>query len=262
MKTREIIVSSNLEELSRAAARKFVELAGANGNAGYSFTVALSGGSTPQKLYELLAEENEPYRAAVEWQKINFFWGDERCVAPDAIDSNYRMANENLLKPLGISQARIHRFKSELDAETAAADYENFLRLFFNQPPGTFPHFDLILLGMGADGHTASLFPNTEVLRETDKLVAAPFVEKFDTFRLTLTPPILNRAANIIFQVAGADKAAALREVLEGDEQPETYPAQIVNPPDGKVFWYLDEAAAQSLTINRQSENFSDRLRP
>jgi len=261
MENREITVSSDLEELSRAAARKFVELACANGNAGYSFAVALSGGSTPKRLYELLADENEPYRAAVDWRKINFFWGDERCVAPDADESNYRMANEHLLEPLGISEAKIHRFKSELDAQTAAADYDRFLRVLFNKPAGSFPHFDVVLLGMGADGHTASLFPHTEVLRETEKLVAAVFVEKHDAFRLTLTPPVLNRAANVIFQVAGADKAAALREVLEGENQPDKFPAQLVSPPNGKIFWFIDEAAAASLTINRHYENFSGRLR-
>lgn len=262
MKNREIRVLNSLEELSRAAAAKFVELAGSCMAANDSFTVALSGGSTPKKLYRLLADENEPFRAKVNWGKINFFWGDERCVAPDSDQSNYRMANESLLKPLGIAPLNIHRFKSESDAETAAREYERFLRFFFNEPDGGIPRFDLILLGMGADGHTASLFPNTDVLRETEKLVAAPFVEKLDTFRLTLTPNVINNAANIIFQVAGADKADALREVLEGRHQPAVFPSQIVNPSSGKIYWFLDEAAAQRLSVNRKYESFSGNLRP
>ena len=251
MENREIQILNSLEELSRAAAAKFVELANFSIAANNSFAVALAGGSTPKKLYQLLADENELFRAQVDWRKINFFWGDERCVAPDSDESNYRMANESLLKPLGISPTNIYRFKSELDAKTAAADYETFLRLFFNTPENSFPRFDLVLLGMGADGHTASLFPHTDVLRDTTKLVAAPFVEKFGTHRLTLTPNVINNAANVIFQVAGADKAEALREVLEGDAQPETFPSQIINLLDGKIFWFLDAEAAQQLSINR-----------
>lgn len=261
MTNREIIVLNNLEELSRQAAAKFVELTQANGKNGYSFNVALSGGSTPKSLYQLLADENEDFRRAVDWRKVNFFWGDERCVPPNSDESNYRMVHEHLLKPLDISPSNIHRFKSELDAETAATEYENLLRLIFNTHHGLTPRFDVIFLGMGADGHTASLFPESVALDETEKLVAAPFVEKFLKFRLTLTPPIINNAANVIFQVAGADKADVLREVLEGAHDPRRLPAQIVNPRDGKVFWFLDEAAAAQLSINRKYENFTGRLR-
>lgn len=258
---REITVLNGREELSRAAARKFVEIARQKINTGYRFTVALAGGSTPKRLYELLSDEKEPYRKAVEWRKINFFLGDERCVPSDSDESNFRMANESLLKPLGIPSTNVHRFRSELAAEKAAADYERFLRLIFNTPVGNFPQFDLILLGMGADGHTASLFPNTDAFRENDHLVAAPFVEKLGTFRLTLTPKVINHAENIIFQVAGEDKASTLREVLEGKELTEKFPAKIVNHSSGKVFWFLDESAAQSLTINRKYENFTGYLR-
>jgi 6-phosphogluconolactonase len=261
MTNREIIVLSDLEELSRATAAKFVELTQANIKNGYSFNVALSGGSTPKRLYKLLADENEDFRRAVDWRKVNFFWGDERCVPPESDESNYRMVNEHLLKPLGISPANIHRFKSELDAESAAADYEHFLRVLFNVPGQLVPRFDVIFLGMGADGHTASLFPASDTLDETEKLVAAPFVEKILKFRLTLTPPVINNAANVIFQVAGADKADVLREVLEGERNPRRLPAQIVNPRDGKMFWFLDEAAAAQLSINRKYDNFTGRLR-
>lgn len=261
MTNREIIVLNNLEDLSRATAAKFVELMQANVKNGFSVNVALSGGSTPKRLYKLLADENEGFRRAVDWQKVNFFWGDERCVSPDSDENNYRMVNEILLKPLGISPAYIHRFKSELEAEKAVVDYENILRLAFNTHNGLIPRFDVIFLGMGADGHTASLFPESDALDETERLVAAPFVEKFLKFRLTLTPPIINNATNIIFQVAGADKAKVLREVLEGEHNPRRLPAQIVNPRNGKVFWFLDEAAAQQLSINRKYENFTGRLR-
>lgn len=240
MINREIIVLSDLKELSRQAAAKFVELTQANAQNGYSFNVALSGGSTPKRLFQLLADENEDFRRTVDWRKVNFFWGDERCVPPESEESNYRMVNGLLLKPLGICPSHIHRFKGELDVETAAAEYENILRLAFNTPIGLIPRFDLVFLGMGADGHTASLFPASGALDEKEKLVAAPFVEKFQKFRLTLTPPVINNASNIIFQVAGADKADVLREVLEGSSDPHRLPAQIVNPRDGKVFWFLD----------------------
>lgn len=261
MNNREVIVLNNLEELSRAAAGKFVELARASVGSGYSFKVALSGGATPKSLYALLADEREPFRRAVDWGKVNFFWGDERCVPPDDEASNYRMASEFLLKPLGISPANVHRFKSELEATEAAADYERILRLIFNTHGNLVPRFDLIFLGMGADGHTASLFPESEALDEKNKLVAAPFVEKFLKFRLTLAPPVINNAANVIFQVAGADKADVLREVLEGEYNPRKFPAQIVNPKSGKVFWFLDEAAAEKLSLARKYENFTGRLR-
>ena len=261
MTNREIIVLSDLEELSRQVAAKFVELTQVNVTKGYSSNIVLSGGSTPKRLYELLADENENFRRTVDWRKINFFWGDERCVPPESDESNYRMVNDLLLKPLGISKANIHRFKSELEAETAAAEYEDFLRVLFNTPGKLLPRFDLIFLGMGADGHTASLFPASDALEETEKIVAAPYVEKFLKFRLTLTPPVINNAANVIFQVAGADKAEVLREVLESAHDPRRLPAQIINPRDGKVFWFLDEAAAAQLSINRKYENFTGRLR-
>ncbi len=261
MLNREITVFSSLEYLSRAAAKKFTEIARTKISHKDSFAVALAGGSTPKSLYKLLADENEPFRTSIEWEKVSFFWGDERCVAPDSDESNYRMAKETLLQPLGIPTENIYRWKSELDPATAAADYEKLLRLYFNAAEGIFPRFDLILLGMGADGHTASLFPQTDVFAKNSNLVAAPLVEKFGTHRLTLTPQVINSAENIIFQVAGQDKANALREVLEGEKQIENYPSQIIDPPDGNILWLLDEAAAQNLTINRSYENVSGSLK-
>lgn len=260
MNNREITVLRSLEEASRAVARKFVEIARAKIGSGSVFTVALAGGTTPQKLYELLTDENEPYRNAIEWHKITFFWTDERCVAPDAAESNFRTANEYLLKPLGIGSSDFYRFKSELDPDAAAADYEKVLKLYFNKPEGI-PRFDLIFLGMGADGHTASLFPGTNALHSNGKLVVAQFVEKFGSNRLTITPSVINHAGNIIILVAGKDKAPALREVLEGENDPKNFPAQIIEPRSGKVCWVLDESAAELLTINRTYENFSGYLR-
>ncbi len=154
----------------------------------------------------------------------------------------------------------IYRLKGESEPKTAADEYERLLRLIFNVYADV-PQFDLILLGMGSDGHTASLFPQSDVLLENGKLVASSFVKKFGQFRLTLTPSVINRAANIIFLVSGADKASALHEVLEGNHNPEMFPAKIVNPPSGKVFWILDESAAQSLTLNRTYENFTGYFR-
>lgn len=257
---REITVLRDLDELSHSAASAFVHIAASKIKKGFMFTVALAGGSTPQRLYELLADENGPYRHKVDWRKVTFFWGDERCVSPDSDDSNFRMANESLLEPLGIPPSNIHRFKSESEPKAAAADYEKVIRLYFNKPMGN-PRFDLILLGMGADGHTASLFPQTDALLADGKLVASPFVETFNSHRLTLTPAVINSAENIFILVAGADKASALREVLEGKNDPETFPAQSVDPTSGNMFWFLDELAARSLTINRKYENFTGHFR-
>lgn len=246
-----IVVFPNLDELSRTAARKFIALAQTQINANNRFTVALAGGSTPKVLYKLLADQNEPFRSQIDWQKVHFFWSDERCVAPDSDESNFRMASENLLEPLRIPPSNFHRFKGELEPQTAAIEYEKVLREFFGKTNGVLPQFDLILLGMGADGHTASLFPGSEIISDTKKLVAAPFVEKFDTFRLTFAPTLINNAANVIFQVAGADKSAALREVLEGENNPKKFPSQIIRQSQGEVFWFVDEAAGTNLTINQ-----------
>jgi 6-phosphogluconolactonase len=254
MKTVEITVLPNLQELSKAAAKKFVAIAKAVITERKTLRLALAGGSTPRVLYELIADPNEPFRSAIDWPRIEFFWGDERCVLPEKNESNFRMANESLLKPLGISPTKIHRFKTELAAQAAASDYERLLRLIFNIPAGAFPRFDLVLLGMGEDGHTASLFPNSDALHANGDLVAAPFVEKFKSHRLTVTPSVINNADNVVFLVAGAGKAPALREVLEGDKDPDKFPAQLVDPTSGSVSWFLDQSAAALLTINRKTD--------
>lgn len=235
------------EKLNRFAADKFVEIANTSIQSERgSFTVALSGGSTPKSLYQLLASSE--YKNKVEWSKVFFFFGDERNVAPDDKDSNFRMANENLFASLQIPDANIFRWHTEIeDAGLIADNYETAILLFFALEEKRFPKFDLILLGMGADGHTASLFPHTEALKVTDRNAAANPIEKLDTTRLTLTFPVINNASKVMFLVKGADKAETLREVLQGEVQPEKYPAQAVKLSDGELFWLVENEAAQFL---------------
>jgi len=219
------------KDLARAAAEHFV--------ARSPKTVALSGGSTPKLLFELLADPNEPFRDQIAWPNIHFFWSDERHVPPDHPDSNYRMANEAMLSRVPVTQSNIHRVRSENpSAANAASEYEQTLIKTTQQP---LPQLDLILLGLGPDGHTASIFPGSEVLHETERLVAAPWVEKFQTYRITMTLPLLNNGASVVFLVSGAEKAQIVKEVLEG---PGKYPAQAVKPTHGELLWMLDKDAA------------------
>lgn len=234
------------EQLNLFAAEKCLALAIEAINQHERFTVALAGGSTPKSLYQLLTTEK--FKNQIDWTKVYFFFGDERNVLPGNTESNFRMAYENLLKPLEISGENIFRWKTEmLDAEKIAEDYEQTIKEFFNLAENKFPRFDLILLGMGADGHTASLFPFTKALNETEKIAVANPVEKLNTTRLTLTFSAINRASNIIFLINGAEKAEALKEILEGKRQPDEYPSQNVKPKNGNLFWLLDEKAAQFL---------------
>ncbi len=246
---RKIEVVADADELSRRAAEEFVTLAEEAARERGRFTVALSGGSTPQHLYRLLTDNEKPFRAQVPWQKCHFFFGDERHVAPDHPDSNYRMAREAMFSRVSIPAENVHRIKTENpDARKAAEDYEQELRAFFHPARGQLPRFDLVFLGMGPDGHTASLFPGTDALREQTRLVAAPRIEKLSTYRVTLTPLVLNNASCTMFLVAGADKAESLRAVLQGSYQPDLYPAQLVRPTVGKVLWLVDKAAASLMS--------------
>ena len=210
------------------------------------FTVALSGGSTPKTLHAVLAAP--PYRDQVDWSRVHFYWGDDRCVAPDDPESNFRMARETLLDRLPIREAQIHRMHTELDSAAAAALYEDELRQDFALSAGELPRLDLILLGMGPDGHTASLFPHTAALGVTDRLVTANYVPQLNTSRITLTAPVLNHAAAVAFLIAGADKADALAHVLEGPPDLDTYPSQRIAPADGDLYWLVDRAAASRLS--------------
>lgn len=247
--TMEIQVFPDLKTLSRAAAEVFARLARRSVAARKNrFTVALSGGSTPKSLYQMLSSEDESFHDSIEWNKVNLFWSDERCVAPGSDESNFKTAFDHLLRPLGISAMKYHRLKGELDPHIASEEYERLLRLYFNLREPDVPLFDLILLGMGADGHTASLFPGSPVLAETKKLVAAPFVEKFGKYRLTFTPNVIKNAENLVFLVAGKDKAQAFRQVVEGAFDSETYPAQIARQASGKLLFLADEAAARLIS--------------
>lgn len=211
------------------------------------FTIALSGGSTPRNLYTLIAANAS---ASLPWAQMFFFWGDERHVPPDDPDSNYRMAKEALLSKTPIPPANIFPVPAENpDASAAAEAYEQTLQKFFAPAPGEFPRFDLILLGLGPDGHTASLFPETAALQEKSRLVVANWVEKLKTTRITFTLPVLNAARYVAFLVSGIDKAGVLHEVLEGNAPAEKYPSKLVQPSEGKLVWFVDRAAASELSI-------------
>lgn len=241
----EIQVFPTGEVLARAAATEVVTLATEAVKARGRFTLALAGGSTPKALYALLAGDAH-FRDAMPWGQTHFFWGDERHVPPGHADSNYRMANEAMLAKVPVPAAQMHRIRAEeADAAQAAMAYEQTLREVFVGE--TIPRFDAILLGMGTDGHTASLFPGTAALGETRRLVAANWVPKFSTWRITFTAPLLNHASNVIFLVNGPDKAEPLQAVLEGPRQPEVLPSQLVQPVDGRLVWMLDATAAERL---------------
>ncbi|HZC68524.1 MAG TPA: 6-phosphogluconolactonase [Nitrospirales bacterium] len=229
--------------IARAAAELFVKLAAQAASARRPFRVLLAGGTTPKAVYTLLASPE--YRSRVEWDRIAFFFGDERAVPPDHPQSNYRMADEALFRPLGLPASSVHRMKAEAkDLDAAAAAYEGELRACF----GALPRFDLVLLGMGADGHTASLFPRSPVLKEQSRWVA-PVLDapKPPPRRLTVTLPVLNAGHQVLFTVAGRHKASALREVLEGTAPSEQYPAKCVQPGPERLLWLVDEAAGAEL---------------
>jgi 6-phosphogluconolactonase len=245
----EIRILETPAELFQAAAEEFAELAKKAVQATGQFTVALSGGSTPKGMFNLLAGEKF---ASIPWDKIYFFWGDERHVPPDHPDSNYRMAYEALLSKVPVPAENVFRVPTaNKDADAAALAYEETLKTFFKLRPGEVPRFDLILLGMGPDGHTASLFPDSAALHEDKRLVVANWVEKFKTHRITFTYPVLNNAACVTFLVAGEDKAPALHEVLENKNS--GLPAQLVRPENGRLIWLVDRAAASRLSTRKSA---------
>jgi 6-phosphogluconolactonase len=239
----EVRIVETAADLFQAAALEFVALASQAIQARGRFSVALSGGSTPLGMFRVLAGGSIP---GIAWDKIFFFWGDERHVPPDHPDSNYRMTKAALLSKVPVPEKNIFRIHAEdKDAAAAANDYEQNLRSFFRLQPGDLPRFDLILLGLGTEGHTASLFPGSSALQEQQRLVVATWVEKLKTDRITLTLPVINHAACVTFLVSGADKAAIVREVLQ--DPAEHLPAQKVRPLEGKLVWLLDRAAAAGL---------------
>lgn len=244
----EIHVFSDKAELFKAASAEIARIAVSAVQNNGKFSVALSGGSSPKGLFTLLASGNVP---SIPWNKTYFFWGDERHVPPDNSESNYRMAKETLLDKLSVPESHIFRVHSEEPAEKAASDYEQAIKEFFRLPPSEFPRFDLILLGIGPDGHTASLFPGTTALQENNQMVVANWVEKLKTERITMTYPLLNNAAAVMFLVIGADKAPVVREVLE--DSTSELPSQKVRPTSGKLMWMLDEPAASALSPQLKS---------
>ena len=211
------------------------------------FSVALSGGSTPQPLYTYLAEK--PAGEILDWNKIHFFWGDERAVPPDNPDSNFRQVYQTLLQSRQIPTENIHRIQGELDPLTAAGSYQQEILDWFDETP---PRFDLILLGMGADGHTASLFPGTVAVINTPQTnwVIPNFVPHLSTWRITFSPELINAAAQVIFLVTGQSKAEMLLTVLEGEYLPERYPSQLIKPSNGSLVWILDQAAGDLLSTD------------
>jgi len=244
---REILIVANPDELNHRAAQEFISRANMAIQAKGFFTVVLSGGSTPRGLYTMLA--SDLYREQVSWPDVYLFWGDERCVLPDHPDSNYRMAYESLICRVPIPKEHVYRIPAEHEDHTQAAmEYEHTLKAFFHLNEGEIPRFDLILLGMGDDGHTASLFPFSSALDTTRRLVIPNYVGKLETYRITLTVPVINQAAEVMFLISGELKAPVLREVLEGDYQPRRLPTQFIQPVNGRLLFIADHTAAGKLT--------------
>ena len=248
MASRTVELFANGMEIARRAAADVVRIAGDAVAARGAFTIALSGGSTPKVLYALLAE-HPSLRNSLPWDKIKVFFGDERHVGPGQADSNFQMATDAMLSKVPLRPDQVHRIKGEYpDTAQAAAEYEEVMRREFGLQAGAFPRFDLILLGMGSEGHTLSLFPGTKALNETQRIVTSNWVGKLCADRVTLTAPAANNAANVIFMITGADKACALKSVLEGPHEPDQLPAQMIQPANGNVSWLVDEAAGSMLS--------------
>lgn len=237
----ELRVFPTPEAVAQAVADAFVEDAREAVGARGTFFVALAGGTTPKAAYHFLAQE--PRRSAIDWRNVQMFFGDERCVPPEDADSNYKMACDAMLNALAVPAENVHRMEGEIDPQTAAARYAALLR----ERLGDEPRFDLIMLGMGADGHTASLFPGSDPHADEDQLVRAPYVDKMKSYRITLTPRVLNNARHIIVATEGLTKAPALYAVRKGPYDPQLHPIQALAPVDGSLTWYVDRAAAAEL---------------
>lgn len=232
----------NDDELFRQAAELFAESAHEAVSEKGTFTVALSCGETPRRLFMLLADE---YRRSIPWHHVQVFFGDERCVPPNHSGSNFLLANETLLSKVDIPTRNVHRMMGELEPALAAAEYATELRNAF--PVMEIPRFDLILLGLGDNAHTASIFPGSPLLKPTKEPVAAVYVPEVEMYRLTVTPPVLQNARRLIFLVTGSEKAQAVHDVIEGEFDPDRFPAQIVRASTGEVIWLIDPDAAHLL---------------
>lgn len=206
------------------------------------FTFVLSGGSTPKALYALLAES--PYRESIPWEKLHFFWGDERAVPFEDSRNNAKMCYDELLDKVPVKAENVHIMRTDITPEESAAEYEKIMKSYFE---GSETTFDFVLLGMGDDGHTLSLFPGTEVIHEQNALATSFFLQAQDMYRITLTAPVVNNAACVAFLAAGAGKAEVLKQVLKGEKNLDLYPSQIIQPVKGQLHWFVDEAAAAQL---------------
>jgi len=239
---RGIHISDSKPELVKAAAEKMIDVIAAAIKERGRCALALAGGSTPRDVYALLATEK--YRSRVDWADVFLFWGDERCVPPDHPDSNFRMVNESLLANVSIPPANVFRMRGEIDPAKAASEYEKQLENFFGEK---IPQFDLILLGLGEDGHTASLFPGTNALDETQRWAISVFVPKFNSYRMTLTLRVINNARHVVFIVSGRSKSKIIPRVINSEEQIKELPATFVRPLNGELDWMLDAEAASLL---------------
>ncbi len=238
----DVVVVPDPAALAAAAADHFIDVVATVLAQRKRAHVVLAGGSTPRAMNALLAAA--PRRERIDWTRVVFWFGDERCVPPDHPESNYRMNRETLFDPLGVEVARVHRMRGDGDPSAAAADYDAVLQ----RELGERPRLDLVLLGMGPDGHTASLFPGTVAGMDNDKHCIAHYVPQMSMWRITLTPRTINGARNVAIAAGGVEKADALAGVLEGPRQPDVYPSQLIRPPNGKLLWLVDAAAASRLT--------------
>jgi 6-phosphogluconolactonase len=238
----EVIITKNIDELSQQAAGWICAYIEKVLKKQDRFTIVLSGGSTPKKLYQLLASDK--FRNKIDWSKIHFFWGDERCVPFTDERNNARMAFENLLNLVDAVKESIHIIQTDIQPEASATEYEKLLHKYF---PDSNHTFDLVLLGMGDNAHTLSLFPGYDIVQEKEKWVRSLYVEEQKIHRITLTAPVVNAAGCIAFLVSGTDKSVALNHVLSDEYEPDLYPAQVIRPYKGGLFWWVDEAAAEKL---------------
>ncbi|MBI3804932.1 MAG: 6-phosphogluconolactonase [Nitrospirae bacterium] len=251
---KEIVVCLDREDLGRQAAEAFVKAADEAVSLRRRFSVSLAGGSTPRTLYRKLA--GRPFAERIPWRAVHLFWGDERAVPPDHPESNYRMADETLISKVPIPPENVHRIPGEWsDADAAAEAYEEALRSFFQPPTGKWPSFDLVLLGIGPDGHTASLFPGSPALEEKARWVVAPYVEKLNARRFTLTLPVFNHARQVHFLAAGKEKAPIIKEVVSKDALSQEIPARLIRPRGGKRLFFLDREAAGLAGLMDSKEN-------
>lgn len=247
----QIHVSENADALSKDYANWLVDYIGKTLQHQQRFTIALSGGSTPKKLHELLATEE--YKNKIDWSKLHVFWGDERFVPFEDERNNAKMAYDTLLNHVPVPASQIHVMRTDISPQDAAADYEKLLNAYFvpAEDPGAGFHFtfDLIILGMGDDGHTLSLFPGLPIIDETKRWVSAFWLEAQDMYRITLTHPVANQAKCVTFLATGAKKAKVLKEVLQGETNVHLYPSQIIQPERGELHWFIDSDAAASLQL-------------